>query len=153
MYNLQELKDYLNTRNLFNRYTWTNSSAHFKTLTTSEGMDLQIGYKKANLPVDAKMWIDYVDAADEFVLNINYFTHTGDAITKEEFVNQIPITYPARKYNLENRLKWVRRTDIIEIEYDYIRPSVPIIVLPMAKILKLSTSVSTNTPPPILTPY
>lgn len=142
MQNLQELKDYLNSKNLFNLYTWSNPNTHFKLFTTAEGIDLQVGYKRANLPLDAKMWIDYKPELDEFVLEAGYFTHDGEVVSKEEFINQTPASYPIVRYNEQSALRWIRSGE----NYVYQVPESPVIQLTFSVISKRFIPTPTLTP-------
>jgi hypothetical protein len=117
MNSIEELKQFLLNQNLYNLYIWSGESEHFHTLTTPDGMDYQRGYVRANLPLDAKHWIEYLPNTDSFVLRISYFTLAGNGISREEFANVVPSSYPATRYTEKNFITWTRKNNYGSYEY------------------------------------
>jgi hypothetical protein len=128
MNSLLDLQIYLTEKNLFNKYTWSGNIEHFKTFTTSEGVAKQRSFR--TLPLDAKVWIDYVDSKDEFVLKVSYFTHEGVAVTKEHFDAEMDPKYPVTRYSEETTVRWKNNG----MEYIFDMPKNAAIRIPSANI-------------------
>lgn len=128
MNSLIELKAFLAEQNLFASYTTLEYPAIFENFVTPEGMDNQMSFQ--TLPCQAKWWITYNSVADEFVFCVGYFQHTGEAMTKSEFVELLP-NLPASKYTEENQLKWIKDGD----KYTLQIPNTPAFKLPIITIV------------------
>jgi hypothetical protein len=125
---LQELKDYVDQKNLSVKYTWVEKPSMFRTFTTSTGISMQTSW--VTLQLDARCWIEYDDILDEFSFKVNYFTKTGQPITREEFHTTLP-KYPIGLYGTENNIiKWVKSDGVYNIQYSVDK----IIKLPMTII-------------------
>lgn len=103
---LTELKEFLISQDLCNRYTAQDDEI-FKRFTTPEGMDLQNSY--AGLPVETKLWIQYFSRANQFALNVNFFaTIDGAPINPEDFLRLIPSATKVVDYVNGLKIRWIQ---------------------------------------------
>jgi hypothetical protein len=101
---LSELKDFLISQNLSQKYTASNQEQWYRH-TTPEGMDAQNSYEKKD--VCAKFWIQYFPLSNQFALNVNFFANIdGAPIGPQDFIRLIPeATRPYEYYNSE-KIQW-----------------------------------------------
>lgn len=144
--NLQELKYYIDNKNLATSYTSPENSSLFVKCTTSTGIDGQTSWKDSQ--VDARWWIDYDISVDEFIFKINCFQKDGSSMSKEEFNSIMPRHYAGIYGTESNIIKWVRQEGVYSIRYS----TSVLMKLPINTIIRLpipSPSVQTT---PSLTP-
>ena len=112
---LQELRDYLDAESLRSKCETSNEEI-FLHFVDGRHLDAQNSY--GTLPVDARFWIGYDAAANEFVLNVNFFTHEGIGITREQFGESVAETNPAVTYTSDVQVRWISSdTNVYTINY------------------------------------
>ena len=112
---LQELRDYLDEESLRSKCETPNDEI-FLHFADGRHLDAQNSY--GTLPVDARFWIGYDAEVNEFVLNVNFFTHEGAGITREQFAEVCPSPNAATDYVPEVTVKWISSgTNVYTISY------------------------------------
>lgn len=138
MQTLIELKEYLAAHPVYEQYTGWNtirdvsSSEQFQLYTTPAGIDDQTSFPSSSY--QAKWWIVYNEEDDEFILRVGYFTNAGEAISREEFINEMSDELYASKYTEEYTLRWVNQNN----EYILVVPVNTLFPFPITKIIPKS---------------
>ena len=101
---LQELRDHLDNESLRSKCETPNDEI-FLHFADGRHLDAQNSY--GQLPVDARFWIGYDADVNEFVLNVNFFTHEGVSITRETFAETCPSPNAATDYTESQTVRWV----------------------------------------------
>lgn len=112
---LTELKEFLVSQDLSNKYT-TEDDSIFKRFTTPEGMDLQSSY--ADMSVEAKMWIQYFPKANQFAFNINFFaTIDGAPLNSEDFLRYVPDATKLVNYVNGLKIQWIMNDNGVYVKH------------------------------------
>lgn len=107
---LTELKDFLVTQDLWNKYT-TSLNPQWYNHTTPNGLDAQNSYTKEL--VCAKFWIQYFEKADQFALNVNFFANVdGAPIGPQDFIRLVPSAVKPYEYYNSEKIRWVLENDM-----------------------------------------
>jgi hypothetical protein len=112
---LQELRDHLDEESLRSKCETPNDEI-FLHFVDGRHLDAQNSY--GTLPVDARFWVGYNADVNEFVLNVNFFTHEGVGITREQFAEVLPSPNAATDYTSVETVRWVAsESNVYNITY------------------------------------
>ncbi len=102
---LTEVKDFLITQDLWNKYT-TSLNQQWYIHTTPAGLNTQNSYAKE--PVCAKFWVQYFPISNQFALNVNFFaTLDGAPIGSQDFIRLVPSAVKPYEYYNSEKIRWV----------------------------------------------
>ena len=101
---LQELRDHLDNESLRSKCQTPNDEI-FLHFADGRHLDAQNSY--GPLAVDARFWIGYDSELNQFILNVNFFTHEGLGISRETFAETCPSPNAATDYTSVQTVRWV----------------------------------------------
>lgn len=115
----QEIKDFVTEQDLLAVCTFDtiNSRNTFATLTTADGLDMQVSFP-TNGPC-AKVFIEYSIPDDMFIYRCAYFDESMNPLSREQFAVSYPSPNPATDYYGDKIVSWIRvpTTDKYNLSY------------------------------------